>query len=278
METVRIGRPARPMYAWEGVFDTASKTSKNGWRITVVGTAVTNPARRIYELQGGREINDKKYQVICPAHDDSNPSLSVKVGDYGKLLVHCHAGCEYSDIEKALKAEGLNLRQRIRLPSREPASNDGFDKRRAANRITAERAERMWNSAPRAVTHEYLEDRGVRAHGIRIKDGALLIPMRRKPDGRIWNLQQIFCRKGGLVAGGRLNGESKKLFLKDGKTKGLFHEISGDDATIYICEGYADAASILRVNRLHGGYGLFGEQSPRGCRRGLESDPRIRES
>ena len=205
---------------------------------------MTDLARRIYELQGGREINDEKFQVICPAHDDSNPSLSVKVGDYGKLLVHCHAGCEYRDVMNALEAKGINVRQRIRLTSAELASKDGFDEQRTKNRITAERAKRMWSSAPGAVTHAYLEDRAVEGHGIRVKDGELLIPMRSR-SGHIWNLQRIFYRKGGLVAGGRRNGEFRKRFLKDGKTKGLFHEISGDDATIYICEGYADAASIF---------------------------------
>ena len=205
---------------------------------------MTNLARQIYESQGGRKINDKKYRVICPAHDDSNPSLSVWISKYGKLLVHCHAGCEYRDVINAFEAKGLNLQQRIRLSSREPASNDGFDEQRTKNRITAERAKRMWSSAPGAVTHAYLEDRAVEGHGIRVKDGELLIPMRSR-SGHIWNLQRIFYRKGGLVAGGRRNGEFRKRFLKDGKTKGLFHEISGDDATIYICEGYADAASIF---------------------------------
>ena len=205
---------------------------------------MTDLARRIYDVQGGRQINDEKYRVICPAHDDSNPSLSVKVGDYGKLLVHCHAGCEYRDVMNAFEAKGINVQQRIRLTSAELASKDGFDEQRTKNRITAERAKRMWSSAPGAVTHAYLEDRAVEGHGIRVKDGELLIPMRSE-SGHIWNLQRIFYREGGLVSGGRLNGEFKKLFMKGGKTKRLFHAISGDDATIYICEGYADAASIF---------------------------------
>ncbi len=29
----------------------------------------------------------------CPAHDDRNPSLSIHVGDDGRALVNCHAGC-----------------------------------------------------------------------------------------------------------------------------------------------------------------------------------------
>jgi P4 family phage/plasmid primase-like protien len=45
------------------------------------------------------------WQACCPAHDDVNPSLSVSLGDDGKVLLHCHAGCAYADI---LKAAGVD--------------------------------------------------------------------------------------------------------------------------------------------------------------------------
>jgi P4 family phage/plasmid primase-like protien len=32
--------------------------------------------------------------ALCPAHDDNNPSLSVSEGQDGRVLLHCHAGCE----------------------------------------------------------------------------------------------------------------------------------------------------------------------------------------
>ena len=37
----------------------------------------------------------------CPAHEDSNPSLSIGEKD-GKVLVHCHAGCSQRDLIEAL--------------------------------------------------------------------------------------------------------------------------------------------------------------------------------
>jgi 5S rRNA maturation endonuclease (ribonuclease M5) len=46
------------------------------------------------------------YMARCPAHDDKNPSLSVKDED-GKILVHCHAGCEQAAVIDALKAQSL---------------------------------------------------------------------------------------------------------------------------------------------------------------------------
>ena len=42
----------------------------------------------------------------CPAHDDSNPSLSLTVRD-GKVLVHCHAGCPQEKVLAVLRSRGL---------------------------------------------------------------------------------------------------------------------------------------------------------------------------
>ncbi len=41
-------------------------------------------------------------QAQCPAHDDDQPSLSIKEGRDGKIGVYCHAGCETEDILKEL--------------------------------------------------------------------------------------------------------------------------------------------------------------------------------
>ena len=42
----------------------------------------------------------------CPAHQDRSPSLSITEKD-GRVLVHCHAGCEQRDVIDALRARGL---------------------------------------------------------------------------------------------------------------------------------------------------------------------------
>lgn len=41
----------------------------------------------------------------CPAHHDTNPSLSIKDGGEGRLLLFCHAGCSYAEIISALGGE-----------------------------------------------------------------------------------------------------------------------------------------------------------------------------
>lgn len=47
------------------------------------------------------------YVAQCPAHNDRNPSLSISETDEGKILVHCHAGCENADVISALKNRQL---------------------------------------------------------------------------------------------------------------------------------------------------------------------------
>ena len=42
------------------------------------------------------------YQAKCPAHDDRNPSLSIREGDGGKVLLKCHAGCDWKDVRDRL--------------------------------------------------------------------------------------------------------------------------------------------------------------------------------
>lgn len=48
-----------------------------------------------YSARGG------DYKVLCPAHDDKNPSLSVTERE-GRLLLFCHAGCPTDAVLEAL--------------------------------------------------------------------------------------------------------------------------------------------------------------------------------
>lgn len=54
----------------------------------------------------------------CPAHDDQNPSLSIKE-EKGKILLHCHAGCTTESIVSALGLSFSDL-----FTSEEPESKE----------------------------------------------------------------------------------------------------------------------------------------------------------
>ena len=68
-------------------------------------------ARDIAIALGGRKIGDGAYLCRCPClshkRGDRNPSLSVKDGDSGRLLLHCFSGDGYGDIVAALRAKGV---------------------------------------------------------------------------------------------------------------------------------------------------------------------------
>lgn len=46
----------------------------------------------------------------CPAHRDSSPSLKIDPGDDGRVLLHCHGGCEWAAVLRALKLPAAYLR------------------------------------------------------------------------------------------------------------------------------------------------------------------------
>ena len=59
------------------------------------------------ELGGPLHANKRGFMVRCPCHDDEGPSLSLRDGDRVPLLAHCFAGCDGSDVMRALDVRGL---------------------------------------------------------------------------------------------------------------------------------------------------------------------------
>ncbi|MEM6260201.1 MAG: DUF3987 domain-containing protein [Planctomycetota bacterium] len=56
----------------------------------------------IDRLSGVRRIGENQYVACCPAHDDKHASLSIGVGNDGRVLLRCHAGCSTESIVDAL--------------------------------------------------------------------------------------------------------------------------------------------------------------------------------
>jgi putative DNA primase/helicase len=72
-------------------------------------------AETIAGALGGRRAGGG-WTARCPAHDDRNPSLSIRDAG-GKLLVRCHAGCEQERVIAALRGRGLWTENRRGSPS-----------------------------------------------------------------------------------------------------------------------------------------------------------------
>jgi Protein of unknown function (DUF3987) len=59
--------------------------------------SVSSVSDVLSKLRGVRK-SGSGWSAKCPAHDDQKNSLSVSVGDGGRVLLHCHAGCPYGRI------------------------------------------------------------------------------------------------------------------------------------------------------------------------------------
>lgn len=66
-------------------------------------------SRLLSRLDGVKPTGPDRYAALCPAHDDKSPSLSVRVADDGRVLIHCFTGCPTSDILAAIGLEYRDL-------------------------------------------------------------------------------------------------------------------------------------------------------------------------
>jgi hypothetical protein len=94
-------------------------------------------------LVNARRTDLGRWQARCPAHRDSSPSLSIREGSDGRVLVNCFAGCSHTAIVAAL---GLSARELFAgnvplSPAEQSALRILQDGQQAAKR--AERTERI---------------------------------------------------------------------------------------------------------------------------------------
>jgi len=106
-------------------------------------------AREIVIALGGRWCGS--YGVAkCPTHDDIQPSLSVKDGDNGDVVLTCFAGCSWRDVKSALRDQGL-LPEWEGEASHTPIEPAILAKRTAEREAEEQRrieyAQRIWHDA-----------------------------------------------------------------------------------------------------------------------------------
>ncbi len=121
-------------------------------------------AGTIAKALGGHKVGSG-WTARCPAHDDSTPSLSLRDGHDGKVLVRCHAGCGQDTVISILRSNGLwpsNGIQPLRRISRpdltDRAELDHHDGKRSESALN------LWQSGrPSAGTlvGTYLRSRGL---------------------------------------------------------------------------------------------------------------------
>lgn len=131
----------------------------------------------------------------------------------------CYLGANMSDDQRSQHNERMRQihkqineeRQRVHAQAREEVA-------------------KVWAEAKEATDHPYLRKKNVKAHGVKIHKGDLIIPMMDK-DGLLHSLQRITP---GCV----------KLNWAGGAVAGYYHTIPGSGKFAYLCEGYATGATI----------------------------------
>ena len=88
----------------------------------------------LVKLEKVRPMGVDRWLTRCPAHSDKNPSLAVKVGESGRILVHCWAGCSTDAVVDSLGLEMADLFA-DRKPNAPGAQRDRFSARDALHGI-----------------------------------------------------------------------------------------------------------------------------------------------
>jgi hypothetical protein len=60
-------------------------------------------------ISGARRVGEGRWVARCPAHGDRTPSLSIRQGDDGAVLLHDHGGCSFQEVAAALGLEPCQL-------------------------------------------------------------------------------------------------------------------------------------------------------------------------
>ena len=58
-----------------------------------------------------RKTREGQWEALCPAHDDTKPSLGISTGNDGRVLINCMAGCDVDSICHKLDIEKKDLFQ-----------------------------------------------------------------------------------------------------------------------------------------------------------------------
>jgi putative DNA primase/helicase len=134
---------------------------------------------------GGRKTGGC-WTTRCPAHDDRTPSLSIRDAGDGKVLVHCHAGCDQERVIAALRGRGLWANDGPRPPTRNVRRAPVEHKPDPDDIKRSQAAFALWESAKQArctPVETYLASRGI---SLPAPDALRFHPDLKHPSGGIW--------------------------------------------------------------------------------------------
>lgn len=137
-----------------------------------------------------------------------------------KYTWHSKAKRKFTDEERREWAKKIEADKRAREEERQQGYID------AANK-----SQWIWSNAIKG-DHAYLQKKGISGAGTRVYKGALLVPAYKS--GKLTSLQFI-------------SAQGEKRFLTGGEIEGAYGSLGRDVGDIYICEGFATAASVFEA-------------------------------
>ncbi len=142
--------------------------------------------------------------------------------------------------EQKREADAQRTRERAASQQAELARTQAAHDRAAGEALA------LWKNASDTGESAYLARKNVQPNGVRFTpDGWVLVPM-RDAAGKLWNLQRIAPVK-------PTDGGPDKLFLKGGRTSGLWHmlgDVGADPAgpaVVLVGEGFATCCTIAKA-------------------------------
>lgn len=123
---------------------------------------VLDQLRRVQRAKHG-------WSACCPAHEDTNPSLSISVGSDGRILLFCHSGCTTEAIVREL---GLHLSDLFSDDARRSLGHQPRPEPEPRATFSTTDAHRIWDLAHRRArddesaeadreVYAYLDRRGL---------------------------------------------------------------------------------------------------------------------
>ena len=205
----------------------------------------------------GGKISGREVLAPTPGHSkhDRGTAIRLAPGAPDGLLIACYNGgwSEVAQVKDRLRDSGLlpsfDGTRRELTPAEKEAINRAEAKRKAEKEAghakAAEIARQMLTQAvPADPGHPYLVKKRIPPEGLyQGTDSygyadALLIPMIDQ-DGRLWNVQSIVPSR-----------KVAKLYVKGGRTKGLFWRAGKPNDRVVIGEGMATVAAVRRATGL----------------------------
>jgi putative DNA primase/helicase len=165
----------------------------------------------------------------CPAHDDTNASLSVDERN-GQLLVKCRAGCPQTAVIAALRERGLwpdgrgNHSQLKRRGESRDELEDGYERFHHAYKIL-----RAAKAAKAGHPTEYLKGRGLSI----VPPCAMVLSPKKTAQYTGKHFPAIVCpiTDGDKLIGTHLTwlsaNKTEKLAVRDGKPRRMYGTVSG---------------------------------------------------